>query len=272
MKFFPRSVAALAAVALFPIAAMAQEPVPQGPPPQGGRGSVRGMAPRQPVAGRGQMPANRVMLTDQQREEIRAFDEQQRQTLETTRRDIGDLHRQLNEALTAEKLDTGKINSLRSSIVQKETAVAQARVDRLSKLSSILTAEQRQSLRGRGLGEIFGPGGAGGGRGRAISPQGGPGRPGMPGGRGGVIMRQRGPMGDRAMIQRRQGAQRQILQRRGPRGGGGGRVMVGPQGRGMIGGRGGALREPGSAGEVARLRAEIRRLEAQLELLRRRIR
>ena len=262
MKFFPRSAAALAAAALFPIAVIAQEP--QGPPPQGGRGGMRGMAPqRQPIGpGRGQM-ANRPQLTDQQHEQIRAFDEQHRETLETTRRDIGDLNRQLNEALTAEKLDTGKINSLRASIIQKETALAQARIDRMSKLASILTAEQRQSLRGRPLGEILGPGGAGGGRGGVM---------GRPGGRGAE-----GPI-----MQRRQNVERQLQQRRGLRGGGAGAPAL--RGRGGAAGgrgiapqrglRGGALNAPGAAGvgDVARLRAEIRRLEAQLEMLRRRIR
>jgi Spy/CpxP family protein refolding chaperone len=278
MRFIPRSAAVLAAAAFFPVLVMAQEQAPQGPPPQGGRGGMRRMAPaRQPMdQAQGRM-GGRPQLTDQQHEQVRAFDEQQRQTLEATRREIGDLHRQLNEALTASQLDNGKINSLRSSIVQKETALAQARVDRLAKLSSILTAEQRQSLRGRALGEVFGPGRPGGG------------------GRGGAMAMPRGRAGGggpaRGMIQRRQGVERQMQQRRGLRGGGAGGGMMVPRGRGGAPGRGGMigrgggggrgvgpqrgpLNAPGAAGagNDARLRAEIRRLEAQLEMLRRRIR
>ena len=185
MKFLPRGAAALAVAAIFPIVTAAQAPQgppPQGPPPQGeqgqGRGGMRGMAPRQAAA-------QRPQLTEQQREQLRTFEEQHRTSLETTHRELGDLHRQLDEALTAAQLDNGKINSLRSSIVQKETALAQARVDRLSKVSSILTAEQRQAFRGRGIGQVFGPGGAGrGGPGGAM--RGGQGGM-MGGGRGGVM-------------------------------------------------------------------------------------
>ena len=245
MTFLPRLTAALAAAALLPIAAAAQQPAPQGPPPQG-RGGARAAQVNRPIPNQ---------LTDAQREQIRTFDEQHRQALEAARNELGDLHRQLNEQLTAAQPDNAKITSLRSAIVQKETALAQARLDRLAKMSSILTAEQRQSLRGRGLGEIFGPGG--GGRGGAMAgPRGGG------AGRGGAVM------------QRRQQFERQLQMRRGLRGRGGAMGM--PRG-----GRGGAMAVPrgGRGGGVqreraddARLRAEIRRLEAQLEALRRRIR
>lgn len=229
----------LAVAALFPVMAAAQQPAPQGPPagPPQGRG---GMAPRQ-MAPR-QMANQRPQLTEQQREQVRALDEQQRQALETTHREIGDLHRQLNEQLSAAQLDPAKINALRSSIVQKETALAQARLDRLAKLSAILTAEQRQALRGRGIGQMFGPGG-----------------------RGGALAGPRGPMGGRGMGQGRPGAM----------GGGRGGMRQRRQGpaprmQGFRGGRGAGA--PRGAGDVPRLRADIRRLEAQINQLRRRIR
>lgn len=207
MKWFPRGAAALAVAALVPVMAAAQQPAPQQPG-----------QPRQQRAQRQPPRAQRPQLTDQQREQLRTFEEQHRQATETSRRELGDLHWQLDEALTAAQLDQSKINSLRASIVQKETALAQARVDRLAKLSSLLTAEQRQAFRGRGLGQAFGPGG---GRGMM--------RPGAPGGgRGGAVM------------PRRQGIARQQQQRQ------------------MRGGQD--------------LRAEIRRLEMQIEALRRRIR
>lgn len=223
MRFFPRGAAALAVAALVPVMAAAQQPAPQRP-----------MQPGQQRQQRPQPRDQRPQLTEQQREQLRAFDEQHRQALDTSRRELGDLHRQLDEALTAAQLDQSRIDSLRSSIVQKETALAQARVDRLTKLSSLLTAEQRQAFRGRGLGQAFG---AGGGRGMM--------RPG--GERGGVVMGQ-------------------------PRQG---------RGRGLDAGRGGAVmqRRQGMARQQPRqlrggqdLRAEIRRLEMQIEALRRRIR
>jgi Spy/CpxP family protein refolding chaperone len=235
MKVFARSAAALAVAALFPVVVAAQQAPPQGRQAPQARQAVRAV--------------QRPQLTEQQREQIRTFDEQHRQSLETTRRELGDLHRQLDEALTSAQIDNGKVNNLRSSIVQKETALAQARVDRLSKLASVLTAEQRQAFRGRGLGQMFGPGGPGraGGRGGAMAgPRDGQGRraiirPGGGQGRGGVV------------IERRQGVERQMQMRR-P---GGGRGTA-------------ALRE--RRGDDNDLRAEIRRLEAQLEALRRRIR
>jgi len=227
---FPRTAVAAAAAMLIPLFAAAQEP-PQGPPAGGGQGRGRMSGPR---------------LTEQQREQIRTFDEQQRQTLEATRRELGDLHRQLNEQLTTEKLDSSKIDALRASIVQKETALAQTRVDRLAKLSSILTAQQRQSLRGRRLGEVFGPGG-----------------------RGGAFGGPRGAMGGRGMQQRRPGRD-QLFEMRG-------RLRRGAQGlrgRGMgpAGGGFGIRERARSMAADARFRAEIRRLEAQLNALRRRIR
>src|SRR5688500_4608411 len=103
MKFLSRGAAALAVTVLFPIMAAAQQ------------------------------PASRPQLSEQQREQLRTLEEQQRQALEVTQRELGDLHRQLNEQLTAAQPDTGRINSLRSAIVQKQTQLAQARVDRLAK-------------------------------------------------------------------------------------------------------------------------------------------
>lgn len=232
MKIFPRSAAALAVAALFPVVVAAQQAPPQGRQAPQARQAVRA--------------AQRPQLTEQQREQMRTFDEQHRQSLETTRRELSELHRQLDEALTSAQIDNGKVNSLRSSIVQKETALAQARVDRLAKLASVLTAEQRQAFRGRGLGQMFGPGGPGGRGGAMAGPRSGQGRGAMMGrpgggqGRGGVIM------------QRRQGIERQLQTRR-------------PGGRGTA-----ALRE--RRGDDDQLRAEIRRLEAQLDALRRRIR
>lgn len=256
MRVFFKSAAAVAAIALFPIIGAAQQGQaqgqgPQGPPPPGGRGMARGEVRQvQPLRQRG------PQLTNEQREQLRTFDEQQRAAGETARRELGDLHRQLNEALSGAQIDNGKVNQLRTAIVQRETALAQQRVDRLAKIASVLTAEQRQALGGRGIGGAFGPGGPGG-----------------PGGGGRVMI---GPDGERRMIQGRPGAGAMGRgmapgQRRGAEVQMRGRMLQRQPLRG--GGRGGAgggavLRE---RLDDARLRAEVRRLEAQLEALRRRI-
>lgn len=218
MRFFFKGAAAVAVAALFPIIGSAQQGQTQGPPPPGGgRGMARGEAVRQMQPQRQRGP----QLTTEQREQMRTFDEQQRAAGETARRELGDLHRQLNEALTGAEIDNSKITQLRSAIVQRETALTQQRVDRLARIASVLTPEQRQALRGRGIGEVFGRGGPGG-RARAMA---------GPGGQIRAFRVQPGP--------------------RGARGEG-----IGPRQR---------------RGAEVQLRGEIRRLEAQLEALRRRI-
>jgi Spy/CpxP family protein refolding chaperone len=255
MRVFFKGAAAVAVAALFPIVGAAQQgqaQAPQGPPPPGGgRGMARGEVRQvQPLRQRG------PQLTNEQREQLRTFEEQQRAAGETARRELGDLHRQLNETLSAAQIDNGKVTQLRSAIVQRETALAQQRVDRLAKIASVLTAEQRQSLGGRGIGSAFGPGGPGG-----------------PGGGGRVMI---GPGGERRMIQGRPGAGA-MGRGMGP----GQRRGAAPQMRGRMqqrqplrgGGRGAAGAGPVLRERLddARLRAEVRRLEAQLEALRRRI-
>ncbi|HUF22502.1 MAG TPA: periplasmic heavy metal sensor [Vicinamibacterales bacterium] len=180
MKFFPRSVAALAAAALFPIVAAAQQPAGQQPAEQQPAGQGR----------QARQAANRPQLTEQQREQLRTLEEQNRAATQTARRELGDLNRQLNEHLSAAEIDAAKVNALRSAIVQKETALAQQRVDLLAKRASLLTAEQRQAMRGRGQ-----------------TPGQGAGRMAGPGGRGGAVMQRRpgaqagrGMQGQRGMI------------------------------------------------------------------------
>lgn len=235
MRVFIKGAAAVAVAALFPVIGAAQQgPPPQGPPPQGRGGMRAAQADRQ-------FPGQRPQLTDEQREQMRTSDEQQRAAGETARRELGDLHRQLNEALTSAQIDNGKVSQLRAAIVQRETALAQQRVDRLAKIASMLTAEQRQALRGRGIGAAFGPGRAGGA------------------GRGGVMA---GPGGQRGMVGRQRGmapGQRGMAGRQ--------RDPAGAPGRNVRQRRGAA-----GGGDDARIRADIRRLEAQIDALRRRIR
>ncbi|MEX2272226.1 MAG: periplasmic heavy metal sensor [Vicinamibacterales bacterium] len=222
MTLLPRMAVAVVAAVLFPVIGAAQQPAPPG-----GRGAMRGA----PMAR--QAVSQRPQLSAEQREQLRTFDEQHRTATETTRRELGELHGQLDEALTAAQVDSSKVNQLRASIVQKETALAQHRVDRLTKVSSMLTAEQRESLRGRGLGRVFGASGLGGSRGAVMA------QPRVPRPPAGTL-RGRAPLRQRMDTERQ--LRGRILQRQAPRA---------PSGQ---------------------LRAEIRRLEAQLEALRRRIR
>ena len=246
MTSLPGMAVALAAAVMLPAIAAAQPPAPQAPPAQGRR-AIR-PAPRPDQQAR-QLQIQRFQLTEQQREQLRTFDEQHRAATETARRELVDLQRQLEEALTAAQIDNSKVNQLRASIVQRETLLAQQRIDRRTKLASILTPEQRQAMRGRGPGRMIGPAG---------------GRPGVTARR--PAARVPGVLGlGRAPLRQRLETERQLrgrLLQRQPR-----QVPS----RQLRGGRG--------AGSVAReqlddarLRAEIRRLEAQLEALRRRVR
>ncbi|MDQ3070575.1 MAG: hypothetical protein M3R55_12720, partial [Acidobacteriota bacterium] len=147
MRFVKRLTVAAAATLLFTIPGAAQQGPPQGPPPQGqpnqgpppqgqGRGGMRGPARGAADARMAQRP----QLTEQQREQLRTYDAQQRTASDAARRELGDLHAKLDEELTAAQPNGSRVGELRTQIVQRETALAQQRVDRLSKLSGILTA------------------------------------------------------------------------------------------------------------------------------------
>ena len=204
MKQLSTFAAAMTIAALFPLAGAAQETQSQ---------------PQQPAQRQRQQ---RPQLTDQQREQMRALHDAERTSGETSRRELRELHVQLDNALSAAQLDNGKINELRGAIVQKETALASARIDRRAKLAGILTPEQRQAF---------------GERGHRMS--------GRDGGRGDVRQRMRGQQG-----------QRGVQMRRGARG------QRGPVARGQM------LRQ--RRGD-AQLREQIKRLEAQVEELRKKI-
>ena len=145
MKKFSTFAAALAVVSLFPLAGAAQQQAAQAP--------QAGTPERQ---ARGQRAA-RPQLTDQQREQMRALHETERTAGEASRRELRELHGQLGKALSAAELDNGRINELRGAIVQKETALSSARLERRATLAGILTPEQRQAFGERGIGRMAGP-------------------------------------------------------------------------------------------------------------------
>src|SRR5688500_18690024 len=149
MKKISTFAAALAVAALFPVAGAAQQTNPASaqqttPLPQAG-------AARQP-----RQRAARPQLTEQQREQMRTLHEAERASAETSRPELRELQTQLNKELSAANLDNARISQLRNAIVQKQTALASARIDQRAKIAAILTPEQRQAFGERGLSRMTG--------------------------------------------------------------------------------------------------------------------
>src|SRR5687767_13248436 len=126
MKKISTFAAALAIAALFPLAGAAQQTTP---------------APQTGAAPQARQRAARPQLTEQQREQLRSLNETERAAGETSRRELRELHAQLAKELSAATLNNGRINELRGAIVQKETALASARIDRRAKIAALLTPE-----------------------------------------------------------------------------------------------------------------------------------
>jgi len=192
MTFLPRMAAAVAAAAMFPAIGAAQQSAQADPRTEA-----------QPRIERVQAP----QLSEQQREQMRALRDEERTAERTARFELDELRRQFERALTAPEPDRAKIDELRAALVQKETALTQRRLDRLSRLSAILTPEQREALGGRGLDQVFGRAGGRGmmmRRGRAMG-----GRPAMRG-----QMMRRGPIGDGGRMMLRDRAIRERMLRR----------------------------------------------------------
>ena len=146
MKKISTFAAALAVAALFPLAGAAQQTTP----------APQADAPQQQQQQRRRQRAARPQLTEQQREQMRTLHEAERASGETSRRELRELHVQLAKELSAASLNNGRINELRGAIVQKETALASARIDRRAKVAGILTPEQRQAFGERGVNRMSG--------------------------------------------------------------------------------------------------------------------
>ena len=123
--------------------------------PQGGRGPGRGPGPD------GVLPILRNLnLTDAQREQIRTITEAQRGA-NNPRRNLMDLERQLQVAIFSETPDQQKIDDLKNSIAAANAADLAARIDLASRISQVLTPEQRAQARDA-LAQAPGPGRRGG--------------------------------------------------------------------------------------------------------------
>ena len=111
-------------------------------PPQRGSGF--------PGGGRGGgFPILRQLnLSDAQREQIRSITEAQRGNPGSPHGKLADLHKQLHLAVLADTPDTQKIEELKTSIAAASAEALTARIDVQTRISQVLTPEQREQARG----------------------------------------------------------------------------------------------------------------------------
>jgi len=116
----------------------------------------RGMGPGPGGFGPGPLPMlGRLDLTDAQKDQIKSILGEK--SGQTDRQTLGNLERDLNAAIMADQPDLSKIEQLKSSIAEAQTAALNDRVDlQLRIAQQVLTPEQRQKARdlpaGRGRG------------------------------------------------------------------------------------------------------------------------
>ena len=99
-----------------------------GPGGHGGPGLLRGLT-----------------LTDTQRTQVREIMEAQREA--TPMQKLGDLHRQLHEAIFVDNPDRAKVQELKDAIAAAEVVALESRIETQLKIAQILTPEQRQQAR-----------------------------------------------------------------------------------------------------------------------------
>jgi Spy/CpxP family protein refolding chaperone len=116
----------------------------------------RGMGPGPGGFGPGPLPMlGHLDLTDAQKDQIKSILGEK--SGQTDRQTLGNLERDLNAAIMADQPDLSKIEQLKSSIAEAQTAALNDRVDlQLRIAQQVLTPEQRQKARdlpaGRGRG------------------------------------------------------------------------------------------------------------------------
>lgn len=146
--------AAVALAAVLAVPAAAEDPQ--------GRGAGRGMGvgPGGPGGRGGPMAMLRgLQLTDAQREQIRAIHEDVRGSAAEGRKGM-ELQRELRQALLADTPDLQKIDALKLAITTAHAEALARRIDVHTRISQVLTAEQRAQARQNA--ERAGPGARGG--------------------------------------------------------------------------------------------------------------
>jgi Spy/CpxP family protein refolding chaperone len=142
------ALAAALALSLCALPLMAQQP-PAGGVGQGQRmgGPGRGRGPGGPGGPLGVLPGlNQVDLSDQQREQVRAIMEQERQTSGDPGQKSRDAEQALHAALLADTPDPQVIESAKAALNTAHAAELDHRVELMQKIVQILTPVQRQQL------------------------------------------------------------------------------------------------------------------------------
>lgn len=128
----------------------------QGPGGRSGRGGEMGPGQGRGFGGPGLM-LQRLNLTHTQREQIRAIVREQREG--EAPRKMAELHRELRTAIFADTPDHGRIEQLKASLAEAQSAALASRIDTQLKVAEVLTPEQRaqarelaEGKRGRGAG------------------------------------------------------------------------------------------------------------------------
>src|SRR4051812_970709 len=130
----------LVVLTLLAVAVLASTLAAQAPGERGPRGNGPGRG------GPGPAPMLRSLdLTDAQKEQVKALTAERAQ--QGAGRTLAGLERDLTAAVMADSPDTAKIEQLKTSILEAQTAALNERVDLQLRIAQILTPEQRQQAR-----------------------------------------------------------------------------------------------------------------------------
>jgi Spy/CpxP family protein refolding chaperone len=131
----------VAVIALLVAVPLAAQP-PQGP----GRGFGGRLGPGGPGGpGRGPAPLHALSLSEEQRQQVRAIHEEQREKRPDA--SLAELQKQLQAAIFADTPDLAKIEQLKTAIAAAEAALLAHRIDTELRVAQLLTAEQRARAR-----------------------------------------------------------------------------------------------------------------------------
>ncbi len=124
--------------------ALAQQSSTQPPQDRQGQMMRGGMGP----GGLGPMMLGRLNLTDQQRSQIQALQQQHRTEHQQLMQKMADLQRELRDAIFADNgPDEARASQAQQQIAQLEPQMQQARVQMEVAVAKILTPEQRKQAR-----------------------------------------------------------------------------------------------------------------------------
>jgi len=155
---------ALVAVVTLAVVALAraqQQPsAPQQQPSQQQPARQRGMAGGGPFA--------RLNLTDQQRTDIQNAMKASREAMAKDLGELGDVRRQLHEALFADTPDEAQVSALSTRLKQIQDNLQTSRIQAQEQIAKVLTPDQRKQVRQWGAGAMMRRMGRMGGMGRMM--------------------------------------------------------------------------------------------------------